>query len=375
VFCGATPEKETKEHVIPRWLIELTGDPHRKGIFGPYWDNQKGELVNRSFAFDRFAFPACHVCNRKFSSLESSVNYVMREILNENALSSKQIGLFLSWLDKVRVGYWLIATFYLQKNPLAITPSFHVNWRVDASDRMILIYKSDYDLPRLAVEGCTTPAFQLSPSCFVLTVNNFTFLNVSTDFLISERLGLPYPTEISFTDDARIRFTIVEGRKRIRPPLVRLQYDQHCTQLFQPLFTRSDIRTTFPLYETEYVRSISEDHPKGIGKIFILNSPFVEEYPSDKVKMWIPKWKWNDEDLRKTVRKQWLEFQLRLIEYGPSDRKFSYTCVTRKQKKRLIETRTLIANLNEIRRIGHSCTVPRPHDHDENNIPTILTVQ
>ena len=27
VFCGGTPDNKTKEHVLPMWLIEATGDP------------------------------------------------------------------------------------------------------------------------------------------------------------------------------------------------------------------------------------------------------------------------------------------------------------------------------------------------------------
>jgi hypothetical protein len=29
VFCGEKPTNKTKEHIIPEWLIELTGDINR----------------------------------------------------------------------------------------------------------------------------------------------------------------------------------------------------------------------------------------------------------------------------------------------------------------------------------------------------------
>ncbi|QJB40178.1 hypothetical protein HF324_20870 [Chitinophaga oryzae] len=41
IFCGEQPQSKTKEHIIPKWLIEMTGDPNRLTFFGRYRDNQK----------------------------------------------------------------------------------------------------------------------------------------------------------------------------------------------------------------------------------------------------------------------------------------------------------------------------------------------
>jgi hypothetical protein len=266
----------------------------------------------------------------------------MQEILCGNALSSQDIELLLTWLDKVRVGLWLVA-FTIQKNPLAITPLFYINSRVDASDRMVLIYRSKFNSSRLRVEGCTVPAFQLQPSCFALIVNNFTFLNVSTDFLLSEQIGLPYPSYLLYTDAAALAVSMHEGREKVRLPIVRLQYDKRCTHVFQPLYTRKDIRTSFPLYDTDYVKSLSLDHDKGIGKVFVLDHPVLQEYPIEKSEMWVPKWTWDDVDLLKTVRRQWLEFQLRLLEYGASKRKISYNGVKTRSQRDVIKVRMRVA--------------------------------
>jgi hypothetical protein len=342
VFCGKSPRKDTKEHIIPRWLIQLTGDPYREGIFGPFRNQKTSELERKRFRFDSFAFPACEDCNKRYSELESGAKVMMQELLAGNRLSSSDIELLLTWLDKVRVGSWLIS-YSVQKNPLGISPLFYINRRVDACDRMVLIYRSDFKGARLSIEGSTVPVFQLQPSCFCLIVNDFVLLNVSTDFLASERLGLPYASSTSFTDSAGISVSVVSGRESIRTPLVRLRYDQRCSQIFQPMFTRTDIRTSFPFYDTDYVKSVSRDHSKGIGKVFVMDPPLVEEYPSYKSDKWLPKWIWNDNALRRTIRKQMLDFQLQLLEYGASDRKVSYKEVKTKTQRNIIRARMRIA--------------------------------
>ena len=65
VFCGAVPEKKNKEHVVPKWLIKLTGNPKREAYFG-FEKNIETEVKTRTFAFDQFSFPACSW--RKYSS-------------------------------------------------------------------------------------------------------------------------------------------------------------------------------------------------------------------------------------------------------------------------------------------------------------------
>jgi hypothetical protein len=337
VFCGKRPTNGSREHVIPRWLIQLTGGLQREATFGPFLNTKTGKLEFKKFAFDSFSFPACDECNNRYSKLESDAKVMMQEILAGRGLSCLDIELLLTWLDKVRVGSWL-ASYSILKNPFGITPLFHINWRVNACDRMVLIYRTDFKGKRLAVLGSTL-AFQLQPSCFCVIVNDYFFLNASTDFLLSERLGLPYASHLSYTDSAGISVSVVTGRKRIRTPLVRLKYDQRCAQIFQPMFTRNDIRTSFPVYETEYVKTLSRDHSAGIGKVFIMDPPVVEEYPSYKSKKWIPIWSWNDNTLYKLVRRQVLESQIQLLEYGPSDHKVSFSEVKTKKQRDLIRSR------------------------------------
>ena len=51
VFCGKKPENKNKEHIIPQWLIKLTGDPNRKINLGVDFTafRKNGEFKLREF--------------------------------------------------------------------------------------------------------------------------------------------------------------------------------------------------------------------------------------------------------------------------------------------------------------------------------------
>jgi hypothetical protein len=334
VFCGEKPTAKTKEHVIPQWLIELTGDPHRKGTFGPIWTGKGFEF--RQFPFRHFAFPACEQCNQRMSKLEDSAKRVLIDILAEKALSATDICVLLSWLDKVRIGLWL-AYLYIQKNACDISPNFYINSRIDGSDRMVLIYKSDYSYRRTTFDGAQFPAFQYIPSCFCLSVNNFHFFSVATHLLLSKRLGLPYATGASYTNTPLFKFEVVEGRERMIYPPMRIRYERACSQIFQPMFTMVKERASeWAEYETDYVKSMMMDHKRGIGKVLYYNGRRLNEFPSAESTCWIPPKTWREEELRRILVKQVLAFQLHLLRYGPlEDRKVDYSTVT-PEKRRLI---------------------------------------
>src|SRR5215472_6482500 len=103
VFCGKRPRDKNREHVLPRWLIALTGDPNRVAQFGLDFQNRRV----RRFAFDALTFPACSKCNSGFAVLEARAEQVVRKLLGHQAVRESDLMLFLDWLDKVRVGLWL----------------------------------------------------------------------------------------------------------------------------------------------------------------------------------------------------------------------------------------------------------------------------
>ncbi|WP_455289434.1 hypothetical protein [Vibrio parahaemolyticus] len=41
VFCGEEPQNKNKEHVLPQWLLKMTGAPKRVVNFGYNYANEK----------------------------------------------------------------------------------------------------------------------------------------------------------------------------------------------------------------------------------------------------------------------------------------------------------------------------------------------
>lgn len=62
VFCGEVPKDKNKEHILPQWLLKLTGNPKRVVKFGFDYFN------DRSLEFDwkSLAVPSCSACNSEF---------------------------------------------------------------------------------------------------------------------------------------------------------------------------------------------------------------------------------------------------------------------------------------------------------------------
>jgi hypothetical protein len=346
VFCGKRPETKTREHVIPKWLIAFTGDPKRQSVFGPFWNEIKKRLETRSYSFDSFAFPACEVCNRTFSELEPRAKGVVLSVLREQLLSSGDLSVLLTWLDKVRVGLWL-AAFVMTHNLALIAPQFAIGSRVDRCDRMVLIYKSDYVKHRLRFVGTTAPAFQYVPSCFALIIDNHYFLNVSADFLLSKRLGLPYPLRMSYTNTPELEWAMTEGRERIAHPVVTLQYDPRCMQILQPMLNGRIVLSVGSYYDNHYVRSMIADHSKGIGKVFYYDARQLHEWSPAK-SAWSSPPLWKDNHLQRVVGRQVLTFQNHLLRCGPTDRRIGHKGVSKEKMRFVRQQESLALEVNNM---------------------------
>ncbi|HDR2534145.1 TPA: hypothetical protein QCI12_004383 [Enterobacter roggenkampii] len=61
IFCGDKPENKNKEHVIPKWLIEMTGDKKRSGYFG----------------FDKFTEADVAASNTLDNEMENHIVYIV----------------------------------------------------------------------------------------------------------------------------------------------------------------------------------------------------------------------------------------------------------------------------------------------------------
>ena len=122
VFCGKKPTNKNKEHVIPRWLIEYTGEINRRINVG--FDSNKHEL--RTFSFNQLTLPACEQCNFEFGKIEAKVKPIIISLIEKGELVYSDTSLLLDWVDKVRVGLWLL--FYtLDNNSMDIGPNFFIN--------------------------------------------------------------------------------------------------------------------------------------------------------------------------------------------------------------------------------------------------------
>ena len=146
VFCGIETFNKTKEHIIPQWLIGLTGNTNRVARFGPFIEN--GKLTHKLFYFNSFKFPSCHKCNSVWSSLESQAKRVMVNLLSNNSLNGRDFNYILTWFDKVRIGLW-IAAIYMIKNFFGIQPHFYINSGTYTKDRMLLIYKNNTKITKI----------------------------------------------------------------------------------------------------------------------------------------------------------------------------------------------------------------------------------
>ena len=285
VFCGCRPQGKTKEHIIPRWLIELTGDPSREAYFG-FSKNFDADPKHRKYAFDQFTFPACNKCNNKYSSLEAQVNPVLKNILADRPIPAYQVSLFLDWLDKVRVGLWL-GMMQLDNNSAFVDPKFHIETRIGQSDRLLIVEKSNGFDKRLNFGGADTYSFSMTPSAFVLIVNNYYFTNISYAFLFSGRLGFPFPQNKTISPDHdRIDCDFLAGNKRIMKPLIRRTIFEKGIRIFQPMFGYGLVGDSVkPYYESDYVRTHSMNYETGRGNIFEENVSLKEYHEHDLINL------------------------------------------------------------------------------------------
>lgn len=241
IFCGNIPEQKNKEHVLPQWLIKLTGDPKRTVDFG------RNPITGKVPRFDwsSFTFPACTKCNEKFSVLEGKVKPIVQSLIARQPISSIEYVDLLDWLDKVRIGLWL-GYSYLHKNPAQITPRFHINSRMAKKDRMVAVYTFDTENIGLNTYGAETLSFQFKPSCFLLRINSIALLNISYDFFCAPRCGFPFPNS-AIVDAASgyVELSNYSISRKVKHPLTRQRIIKPSIHIFQPILAcPSDIIDT-----------------------------------------------------------------------------------------------------------------------------------
>lgn len=296
----------------------MTGNPKRPLKIPYHAKIRKG--LPESIAFDSLTFPACAGCNSQFSNLETRVKGIVLKMLASGELASHEISTLLDWLDKVRTGLWL-GELYLAGNPTGIKPKFHISARLSAKDRMVVIHRCEEGPTGLGYYGTMLPIFWYHPVCFSLIINHLSFLNASTDFLFSRRLGFPYPETMTPTPDGYAVAEMAGGMERYISPLIRTPYEQNGTEMFQPMFHHSlspgGREQWNGLYETEYVRRHSMSYSDGVGKIILQRERAIAFYPENPSKQWLPVKQYKLEELLRFVPIQTLRLQNDLIDAGP----------------------------------------------------------
>lgn len=269
VFCGKPPKNKNREHILPRWLLELTGDPTRKVTMAI--DPDTGNPIE--FAWSALVMPACQECNNEYSRLEDRVKGIVQVLLNRSPITSRQAFDLLDWLDKVRVCLWLNQRI-LQKNVAGIDPHLFVGNRIGAKDRLLFVYTLTGNGKGLNAFGIESLVFQHQPSCFALRINDIILFNASADYAFSAGCGFWHPERMETMVDGefagQVRFTNYKMPRKVSHPLVRFPLLKAALRLVQPIAQRgTDGQFLGPLRQNESYHLTHMSEPsKGAGIIF-----------------------------------------------------------------------------------------------------------
>lgn len=196
VFCGKPPVKRNREHVIPEWLMKMTGKPNRKV-------RQRfpgGKILREDLT--KYNFPACSLCNAHYGkTLETHMRPIFDRLLKGESVYHDELALMLDWLDKVRIGVWLGQM--MRDDRVSVVPKFHIQQRIGTIDRMCLIARSSATHKGLTWGPGYDPIFTLIPSFFCLAANEISIVSVSSVGIALKLLGYPYPAAMSAMHDGR----------------------------------------------------------------------------------------------------------------------------------------------------------------------------
>ncbi len=272
IFCGKPMSEKTKEHVIPQWLIKITGDKNRIASFGmdysKIFSNEipKEDIKRRKYPFLQFTFPACKQCNESYGdTLETKTQVILTKVLNEQKINHNDIIILLDWFDKVRIGLWLGYLYYNEQFE-TLAPQFYIKDRIGLKDRTVFIYKCEEKVPGINFVGPGCILFSMIPSCFLLRINNYFFLNISTDFLLLEDLGFPYPEIIIVTENSDLYGKLVSGNKKINQDILsQFKIKKASKTIFQPMFKQYKDMCEL---DDSYVRNNAIEQGEGKGCIY-----------------------------------------------------------------------------------------------------------
>lgn len=265
VFCGLPPERKNKEHIIPQWLMKLTDTDKKEMSVGSNWKTGE-EIV---FNFSSFTFPSCTKCNTEYAELESSVKPIIQKILIDEYVLNEELILLLDWFDKVRISLWL-AIKYHNNESIKLEPKYYIKNRMRLKDRLLAITNCYDNYKGIAWTGVNTYFFITSPTCFTMRINNVLFTNCSMDFILSEKLGFPYPAweKKNLVDEALTDMLLLDGKKVIQHVAFKSKLYRSHIMISQPIFKVT--KEKFPdKYNNDFVKEHSLDFNSGEGKLFV----------------------------------------------------------------------------------------------------------
>lgn len=271
IFCGKKPNNKNREHVLPQWLIKMTGDIKRIAPFG--YDYANNRLIK--FDWGNFVAPSCSSCNYRYEKLETKVKPLIEKLSNEEEITANEAIIILDWLDKVRIGLWL-NYYYLEKNKAQIKPKFYIDDRIGKKDRLMQIHflKSDKIKKGLNAYGVDSFAFQRNPSFIGLKINNLLILNASNDFAISENCGFPYPSKMKTQDNGMLMFSDIVYNRRTNPIINNLNLYKGVLTIMQPIHSIIPYNSNY--FSDSYLIQHCIDITNKVGKLFRIKSSELE---------------------------------------------------------------------------------------------------
>lgn len=255
VFCGQKPKDKNKEHIIPQWLIRMTGR-EQKPI---------AQSSDSTIPFMRFTLPACSACNSRYSGWEANVKDVMEKVFSDTPISTAETDLLLDWFDKVRIGLWH-ANYNLNPSLYNFEPKMYIDDVIGYEDRMLVVERLDITGRGILINGVESSIFVHSPSVFQMVINNYSFTSVAAVNLVSPKLGFPVITDLIFTENGGLSGVLKKGSNKAVIPILRsVNPLPNQTIIYQPMF--SQVKSS-PFYDNDYVRSHSVGYDVGHGGIF-----------------------------------------------------------------------------------------------------------
>lgn len=244
VFCGEKPVSKNKEHILPRWLIEYTGDPKRPMNL-PVFDFENRAYSMQQMAFDQFVFPACEVCNNRFAELEGKAKQAFLGLFEKRTINLQCAETLLDWFDKVRVGLWLAAQVW-DKSPVLIQPKFHIQDRIARHDRILYFSSCKKSQKGLRLTGINDQIFKSIPSFVSMRVCNMAFVSASAIGICAGALGLPRIKMHRRIDDryAEVEIVIPKPGKRSNWPAAPTKFHMLAQACYNDLLRDIEIENS-----------------------------------------------------------------------------------------------------------------------------------